>query len=97
MLPEDQQRTPEEIHEAVDQIIERRWYGRTTPEIRIRNGKTPEDQASIASAIDKMEAKYGRDDLQDPHNYTDHNWGYFHGIQSALMWVLGGDWGDGNT
>jgi hypothetical protein len=88
-------RTRDEVDDAYQQINQRRWYGRLPREARLRLAKTPESLTSTAASLDEIEATYG--DVDDSKYYTDFNWGYLAGVQSALSWVLGNAWGDMDT
>lgn len=97
-LRDGQQRTTEEVREALGQVYERRWYGRETRQApEMRGVPLPGHMMTMIEArTAAMEAKYGAS-LLDSDNYTSRNWGYLAGVQSALCWVLGGDWGVAGT
>lgn len=88
-------RTEDEIEEAVQEFLDKVWYGRhcATPTADIIDdpsmSKVDRDikkQAQKAAA--EIEEKYG-DELGP---MSDFDWGMLNGKLSALRWVLGDEW-----
>lgn len=88
-------RSREEIADAYEQLLERRWYGRMSNEDRLNCAPTPEGRVSNAAALERIEAVYR--DIGDPSYYEPHAWGYLAGVQAALAWALGSEWGMTDT
>jgi hypothetical protein len=74
-------RTRDEIGEAYEQVWGRRWY---------RHAKASQHPAGVGGMVER---ELAIEDLNDPKYYDDYGMGYLDGIQSALCWVLGEEWG----
>jgi hypothetical protein len=82
-----------DILAAEQEYFDKIWYGRSLmrdTETGHMNPILPDTlRQTIISARDRIEAKYGKDELPP---VTDWEWGFMHGKLSALRWVLGEQW-----
>jgi hypothetical protein len=82
-----------DILAAEQEYFDKIWYGRSlmrdTEDGQIDPQLSESLRQTIASARERIEAKYGKDKLPP---VTDWEWGFMHGKLSALRWVLGEEW-----
>ena len=88
-------RTKAEIWEAVGEFFDRVWFGRKLEYLaNIADGTEkeapPEIMEGMRSAMRKIVAEYGRENLQEVEDAFE--WGMINGKLSALRWVLGDEW-----
>ncbi|MEV5877511.1 PIN domain-containing protein [Streptomyces sp. NPDC052101] len=86
-------RSLSDILAAEQEYFDKIWYGRSlmrdTEEGKINPELSDSLRQTIASARERIEAKYGEDELPP---VSDWEWGFMHGKLSALRWVLGEEW-----
>jgi len=86
------------ILKAEEMLLDKRWYDRHMSSIRakshIRDKWSPELLRAARAAARAVEKKYGKKRL-GPH--TDFEWGALFGKHSAIRWVLGDEWDNGDT
>jgi hypothetical protein len=92
---EEEPRTLAEILEAEEEFFDKVWYVRSI----VRDGDEPElpddIHAGMMASRERVEAKYGRDELWEPIGPGhDEAWqyGYINGKLATLRWVLGSEW-----
>jgi hypothetical protein len=93
---EEEPRTLAEILEAEQEFFDRVWYVRSIVHADADNEDVPEDiRSGAVSARQRVEEKYGRDELWKPIGPGhDEAWeyGYISGKLATLRWVLGSEW-----
>ena len=93
---EEEPRTLAEILEAEQEFFDRVWYVRSIVHADAGNEEVPEDiRSGAVSARQRVEEKYGRDELWKPIGPGhDEAWeyGYINGKLATLRWVLGSEW-----
>lgn len=92
----DDPRTLEEILEAEEEFFDKVWYVRSVVTSDEAVARYPDDiREGMFKARARIEAKYGRRELQKPIGRGhDKAWeyGYINGKLAALRWVLGSEW-----
>ncbi len=88
-----EERTEEEILEAVDELTDKVWYNRhQEAKEQIEAGEEEVDPGIWKQALAKakeVEEKYGLENLGP---YDDFEWGMLNGKLSALRWLIGFEW-----
>ncbi|WP_280909601.1 PIN domain-containing protein [Streptomyces sp. SAI-149] len=74
-----------DILEAEEEYFDRIWYNRSIAYI----SKNPGSEDAGKKARERIEAKYGKDNLLPE---SDWEFGYWNGKLAALRWVLGSEW-----
>ncbi|MGA2916681.1 MAG: hypothetical protein ABSE89_11715 [Sedimentisphaerales bacterium] len=86
-------RTKEEIDEAIEELTDKVWYDRHEKlKGLIEEGKEevdPQIWKDACKAAKKIEDKYGLENLGP---YDSFEWGMINGKLSALRWVVGFEW-----
>jgi len=96
LVSDEEPRTLAEIVEAEQEFFDRVWYVRSVVHSDEDKPDLPEGiRAGMMAARERVEAKYGRDELWKPIGPgRDKAWdyGFINGKLSALRWVLGSEW-----
>lgn len=89
-------RSLRQIQNAENEIFDKRWYNRHKGHIYLKRHLkwSPELLQTAKAAARAIEKKYGKKNLGP---YDDFEWGALFGKHSALRWVLGDDWDNGDT
>jgi hypothetical protein len=73
------------------------WWGRKPAAGHVTHPPLAADiEAQMRKAMKEVEDKYGLEELEQVIS-SDFSWGLHMGELSALRWVLGDDWGNGDT
>jgi hypothetical protein len=86
-------RTEKEITQAVNEFLDKVWYGRHgLLKQAVKSGKTKVDSEIWNGALEaarRIEKEYGKSSLGP---WDEFDWGMLNGKLSALRWVMGDDW-----
>lgn len=98
LISDEEPRTLAEIAEAEQEFFDRIWYVRSVVHSDDKPDLPEGIRAGMMSARERIEARYGRDELRKPIGPLtpgcDEAWeyGFINGKLSALRWVLGSEW-----
>jgi hypothetical protein len=96
LISDEEPRTLAEIIEAEQEFFDRVWYVRSVAgRDEDRPDSTDDLRAGILSARERIEAKFGREDLWKaigPGHDPAWEYGYISGKLATLRWVLGSEW-----
>jgi hypothetical protein len=95
LISDEEPRTLAEIIEAAQEFFDKVWYVRSIVHNDDRDDLDDDIRSGMMSARERVEAKYGREELWKaigPGHDEAWQYGYISGKLATLRWVIGSEW-----